>query len=236
MNSKKEPYFDCVHCLSNHDSIFSILSEKEKGDLIKGHSCLAFEKDDYIYNEGDKPQGLLFLSKGKVKIFKEGIGGRDQIVRLARPMGFIGYRALFANENYSASATALEYSEICVFERNALFIAMSKNSELSFQMMRSMAAELGLSNNRTVTLTQKHVRGRLAESLVFLADTYGVDREGKLLKVYLSREDIANLSNMTTSNAIRTLSIFANEKVIALEGRRIRILDLPELRRISELG
>ncbi len=236
MNSKKESYFDCGHCISNPDSIFSVLSEKDREDLIKGHTCLSFEKNDYIYNEGDKPQGLLFLSKGKVKIFKEGIGGRDQIVRLARPMGFIGYRALFANENYSASATALEYCEICVFERKALFIAMRRNSELSFQMMRSMATELGLSNNRTVTLTQKHVRGRLAESLVFLTETYGVEREGKLLKVYLSREDIANLSNMTTSNAIRTLSIFANENVIALEGRRIRILDLPELRRISELG
>ncbi len=236
MSIKKESNFDCGYCLSDPDSIFSILSDKDKGDLIKGHSCLAFEKNDYIYHEGDKPQGLLFLSKGKVKIFKEGIGGRDQIVRLARPMGFIGYRALFANENYSASATALEYCEICVFERKSLFTAMRRNSELSFQMMQSMAAELGISNNRTVTLTQKHVRGRLAESLVFLVETYGIDKEGKLLKVYLSREDIANLSNMTTSNAIRTLSIFANENVIALEGRRIRILDLPELKRISEMG
>lgn len=41
---------------------------------------------------------------------------------------------------------------------------------------------------------------------------------------------------MTTSNAIRTLSIFANEKVIALEGRKIKVLDLGKLERISELG
>jgi CRP-like cAMP-binding protein len=236
MISKKEDYFECGYCLNDPESIFSILSEEEKNELVIGHSCLSFKKGEFIYREGDKPPGILFLSKGKVKIFKEGVGGRDQIVRMARPMGFIGYRALFADENYSASATALENCDICVIERNALFTIMRKNSELSFRMMRNMATELGISNNRTVTLTQKHVRGRLAESLIFLIETYGFDKDGKSIKVYLSREDIANLSNMTTSNAIRTLSVFANENVIALEGRKIKILDLPELKRISELG
>ena len=103
-------------------------------------------------------------------------------------------------------------------------------------MMRNMAMELGISNSRTVTLTQKHIRGRLAESLIFLVDTYGFEEDGLTIKVYLSREDIANLSNMTTSNAIRTLSIFANENVISLEGRKIKVIDLQQLKRISELG
>jgi CRP-like cAMP-binding protein len=52
----------------------------------------------------------------------------------------------------------------------------------------------------------------------------------------MSREDIANLSNMTTSNAIRTLSTFANEKLITIDGRKIKILDLQRLDRISKLG
>ena len=95
---------------------------------------------------------------------------------------------------------------------------------------------MGFSNNRTVTLTQKHIRGRLAESLVFLRDTYGYEDDGATLKVYLSREDIANLSNMTTSNAIRTLSSFASENVIALDGRKVKILDTIKLERISDMG
>jgi CRP-like cAMP-binding protein len=87
-----------------------------------------------------------------------------------------------------------------------------------------------------VTLTQKHIRGRLAESLIFLKDTYGYEEDGQTIKIYLSREDVANLSNMTTSNAIRTLSIFAHEKVIAIDGRKIKIKDLGKLERISDLG
>jgi len=99
-----------------------------------------------------------------------------------------------------------------------------------------ISTELGFSNNRTVSLTQKHIRGRLAESLIVLRDTYGYETDGMTIKAYLSREDIANLSNMTTSNAIRTLSTFATEEVISIDGRKIRILDLPKLERISELG
>ncbi|MCK5170853.1 MAG: Crp/Fnr family transcriptional regulator, partial [Bacteroidales bacterium] len=142
----------------------------------------------------------------------------------------------FAEQNYLASAEAIEDCVICTIEKETLYKILSANSELSFSIIRSLASELGFSNNRTVTLTQKHIRGRLAESLLFLKDTYGIEDDEATIKVYLSREDIANLSNMTTSNAIRTLSTFASEKIIALDGRKIKILDLKGLERISELG
>jgi CRP-like cAMP-binding protein len=76
----------------------------------------------------------------------------------------------------------------------------------------------------------------LAESLILLKEKYGFENDNITLRVYLSREDIANLSNMTTSNAIRTLSTFASEKVIAIDGRKIKILDFNRLERISKLG
>ena len=72
--------------------------------------------------------------------------------------------------------------------------------------------------------------------MIFLKDTYGFEDDNSTIKIYLSREDIANLSNMTTSNAIRTLSTFASEGVIGIDGRKIRIQDLQKLERISELG
>ncbi len=103
-------------------------------------------------------------------------------------------------------------------------------------ILKSLATELGFSNSRCVTLTQKHVRGRLAESILVLKDTYGVEDDNKTIKALLSREDLASLSNMTNSNAIRTLSTFAQEKVIEIDGRKIKILDLHQLEKISELG
>ncbi len=224
------------NCIYGSKSVFNVLSEEEKEELSKKLIITSYKKNEVIYKEGDKPCGLMCLSEGKVKIFKEGVGGRDQIVRMAKPVGFIGYRALFAEENYIASAIAIEDSIACIIEKTSLFKILKSNPEFSLVIIRSLARELGFSNSRTITLTQKHIRGRLAESLLFLKDTYGFEENGKTIKIYLSREDIANLSNMTTANAIRTLSIFANEKVISIDGRKISINNIVELEKISELG
>jgi CRP-like cAMP-binding protein len=226
----------CEDCIDHKMSVFSVLTAEEKETLKKNHTSQRFKKGEIIFKEGDKPAGLIWLSEGKVKIFKEGVGGREQIVRMAKPVGFIGYRALFAEENHTCTAVAIEDSTICTIERGIIYKLMRTNTELSLSIIKAFATELGFSNNRTVTLTQKHIRGRLAESLIFLKDTYGFENDGTTIKIYLSREDIANLSNMTTSNAIRTLSSFAGEGVISIDGRKIRIQELQKLERISELG
>jgi CRP-like cAMP-binding protein len=218
------------------DSLFSKLSKEDKDFLMANTECRSYKKNELVFLENTKPSGLICLSEGKVKIFKEGAGGRDQIVRLSRPGGFIGYRALFAGQNYSASAVAIENSVACTVEKNALFTVMKNDPNFTFGILKSLATELGFSNMRTVSLTQKHIRGRLAESLLFLIDTYGYYDDGSTIKALLSREDIASLSNMTTSNAIRTLSTFASERVISLEGRRIKVLDLKMLQKISNMG
>ncbi|MDR2009766.1 MAG: Crp/Fnr family transcriptional regulator [Bacteroidales bacterium] len=216
--------------------IFSKLSAENKELLLENTEIKVYKKNELVFLENTKPLCLICLLDGKVKIFKEGAGGRDQIIRLSRPGGFIGYRALFAGQNYHASAVAIENSVACMIEKNALFAVMKEDPNLTFEILRSLATELGFSNMRTVSLTQKHIRGRLAESLLFLIDTYGYYEDGATIKALLSRDDIASLSNMTTSNAIRTLSTFASEKVIALEGRRIKVLDLKMLQKISNIG
>lgn len=226
----------CREFLEDKKSIFTILTFDQKEILKSGLTAAFYKKGDYIFKEGDKPTGLICLSEGKVKVFKEGVGGREQIVRLAKPIGFIGYRALFAEENHHASAVAIEDSTVCCVDKETLYKLLKISNELSLSIIKAFATELGFSYFRTVTLTQKHIRGRLAESLLFLNETYGFEKDEKTLKVYLSREDIANLSNMTTSNAIRTLSAFATEGVIAIDGRKIKILDVLKLERISELG
>lgn len=235
-NEKKSREVICGEVINNPNSVFNVLTPEEKEELRGNMTCSFFKKGEYIYKEGERPIGLICLSEGKVKIFKEGVGGREQIVRMAKPIGFIGYRALFAEENNIASAVAIEDSITCTVSYDLILKLIRSNPELSLNIIKSLSTELGFSNNRTITLTQKHIRGRLAESLLFLRDTYGLEDDDATIKVYLSREDIANLSNMTTSNAIRTLSTFASEGVIAIDGRKIKILDKVRLDRISKLG
>ncbi len=222
--------------LENPDSVFYMLDRNQKQELEKHISLTNYKRNEFVFKEGDRPSGFMMLVNGKVKIFKEGVGGREQIIRMARPLGIIGYRALFAEENHIASAVTLEESMVCSVGIDFIFNNALKNNQFSMGLIKMLSKELGFSNERTVTLTQKHIRGRLAESLLLLRKKYGFENDGVTLKVYLSREDIANLSNMTTSNAIRTLSTFANEKVIAIDGRKIRIVDTQRLERISKLG
>jgi CRP-like cAMP-binding protein len=113
---------------------------------------------------------------------------------------------------------------------------LKSNADLSFKLMKTITDELVFANNRIISLTQKHIRGRVAESLLILRDTYGLEADGRTLCASLSREDIANLSSMITSNAIRTLSGLASEGIIKMHGRKITINDFETLERISEIG
>lgn len=220
----------------NPESVFYLLNREEKEQLQHHISFTRYKKNEIIFKEGDKPNSFLLLIEGKVKILKEGVGGREQIIRMIRPYGIISYRALLAEENHIATAVTLEETLVCTITLDYIINIALKNSDFSTKIIRKLSKELGFSNSRSVTLTQKHIRGRLAESLLLLKDKYGYEQDGTTLKVYLSREDIANLSNMTTSNAIRTLSTFANEQIIAIDGRKIKILNHQRLERVSNLG
>ncbi len=215
---------------------WSLLTEEQKVIVSENHITHHYKKNQIIYKDGEDPLGLLCLVKGKVKIFVEGIGGRDQIIRMIQAPAIFGKRALFAEEKYTTSSISIENSSIITIPTVVLMDILSKNIQLSLYFLNSLSKELGFSNNLTVSLTQKHIRGRLAEALLFLKDTYGIEPDGYTLSIYLSREDLANLSNMTTSNAIRTLTNFTNEQLILVDGRKIKIINEEALRRISNLG
>ncbi len=227
---------ECFNCFQNKDSIFYMLTEEQKKRLMQNVSCINYKTNEVIFKEGFKPTGLIVLAKGKARIYKEGIGGREQILRLIKPGQFIGFRALFAGEYYNASASALEESTICVIDKNLFLSMVKENNNLAIAIIKLFAEELGEAENKIISLTQKHLRGRLAESLLILADTYGFEEDGKTLDIRLSREALANLSNMTTSNAIKTLYEFKNEGIIEIDGKKIKIINRPKLENISAMG
>ncbi len=216
--------------------LFSLLTEEQKKLVQETHQIQHLKKNEIVYCEGDIPKSMMCLVKGKVKIFKDGIGGRSQIIRMLKPVEYFAYRAYFADEPYVTAATAFESSTICAIPMDVVTKLIQENNELACFFIRLLSIDLGISDARTVNLTQKHIRGRLAEALLFLQDNYGMEEDGVTLNIYLSREDLASLSNMTTSNAIRTLSIFANERIISVDGRRIKIIDEEKLKKISKYG
>lgn len=216
--------------------IWNILTPAEKRVIVDNFEIHNFKKNQIIYAERETPEYLWCLLKGKVKKYKEGVGGRQQIVRLIRPVQYFGYRAYFAGEPYVSSSSAFEPSILGALPLDIVRDTITSNNDVAWFFIHELSRNLGNSDSRIVNLTQKHIRGRLAEALLALRDSYGYEDDGMTLKIYLSREDLANLSNMTTSNAIRTLSGFVTEKLVVVDGRSIRILQEQALRKISKFG
>ncbi len=217
-------------------AIWTLLDNDEKRLITDNLSIHNFKKNQIIYAEGEQPEYIWCLLSGKVKKFKEGVGGRVQILRLIRPVQYFGYRAYFAGEPYVSSAAAFEASTLGAIPMNLVEKLIDNNRKLAWFFIKELSHNLGGSDTRIVNLTQKHIRGRLAEALVVLRENYGYEDDDTTLKIYMNREDLANLSNMTTSNAIRTLSNFVAEKILLIDGRRIKIINEPLLRKISKFG
>ena len=225
--------------------IWNVLTPEDKRVVIENFTLHNYKRNQIIYAEKETPEYLWCLIKGKVKKYKEGIGGRQQIIRLIRPIQYFGHRAYFANEPYVSGAIAMEASVVGTIPMEIVSKLIDGNRQLAWFFIHELSHNLGRSDTKIVNLTQKHIRGRLAEALALLIDNYGFEEDGETLNIYMSREDLANLSkredlanlsNMTTSNAIRTLSAFVNEHIIVVDGRRVKVLNEQMLRKISKFG
>ena len=216
--------------------LWGTLTDQEQA-IVNAHvEVVHYAKNEIIHHDGEESKSMWMLLEGKVRIYKEGIGQRQQIIQLLKPYDIFGYRACLVHEAYNSSASAFDACTVYRLEREVFCRLVEGNSALCYQVMLMMAKDLAFSEIRTVNLTQKHIRGRLAESLLLLKRNYGYEEDEETLAMTLSREDLANMSNMTTSNAIRTLSQFAQEGLIELDGKRIKITDEKGLEKISRLG
>lgn len=214
--------------------IWDVLTDEQKSEVQSQMEIAKYDKGDIIHREGDTPTHMRMLVSGKVKIYKENL--RQQIIRMLKPYDFFSYRAIVGGGGYNSYAEAMERCVVYELNKACFIHLLQTNNAFCFLVMRNMAGDLGSQEAKTVSLTQKHIRGRLAEALLALKQSYGTDEDGVTIAMYMSREDLANMSNMMTNNAIRVLSQFAQEGVVGVDGRKIKILDEEALMRISRIG
>lgn len=214
---------------------WDVLTANEKMIIDSEVEYRQYKRNEIIYSEGDEPTHMMMIMTGKIRIFKEGVG-QKHIIRMLKPGDIFSYRPIIAGDSNNSSASAMEDTEVLAVNKRAFLSVLQQNNQFCFQVMTLMARDLAISELRTVNLTQKHIRGRLAETLLTLKKNYGLDDDGVTIAMYMSREDLANMSNMTTANAIRTLSQFAQEGILAIDGRRIKILNETNLIKISQIG
>lgn len=234
MLSILEPPVHCQFCQNRTNSAFHDLNGDSLDAVSRLKTCVSFKKGQIIMQEGARPQGVYCIHKGKVKLYKLGTEGKEQIMRFATKGDLIGYRSILSDESISASIEALEDTFACYIPKSSFFEVIEQNPKFSLNLLKLSCHELGEAGKMITSLAQKNVRERLAEIFLIMRATFGEDEEG-YIDLKLTREEIANMVGTATESAIRLISELKKDSLIETKGRRVKVLNPPQLRAMASV-
>lgn len=232
--SRQQPVPCNGDCSAKTNSIFRYLTSEEQLQLSTDKGCNIYKRGNIIYREGNKINGFYCINKGIVKIFKTGTEGKEQIIRFAKQGDIIGFRSVLNGETACSTTKVVEDAILCFIPTELLYHFIKTNSDFSLKLLQLVCKELGESNSFLTDIAQKTVRERLAEVLIHLIGIFGLDNE-KNIQVSLTREELANMVGTATESVIRLLSEFKSDKLIELNGRKIKVLDISGLNKIGNM-
>jgi CRP-like cAMP-binding protein len=223
----------CEQCIVRE---FSALKALNKDELLKIASCktsYTIKKGEPIFEEGDTVNGVYCIKDGYCKLSKLSTNGKDQIVKLVKAGELLGQRSMVSDEPANLTAIAIEDMEVCFIPKTEILGFFNTNNQFSLSLMKSVCGDLKDSDMHVVSMAQKTVKNRLAETLIYLQETFGTNPD-KTLKIQLSREELAGMIGTATESCIRILSEFNKNGTIELVGKKIAVKDLNHLKKIAE--
>jgi len=224
----------CDKCSLESGSIFKYLSHEEVETINFEKDFRQYKRGDILYQEGNRISGFFCINSGIIKVFKTGFDGKEQIIRFARKGDIIAYRSVLSNELACTSAKVIEDCQVCFIPSEILISFIKTNPVYALELLKLACHELGEANSFITDIAQKTVRERLAEILLFLVNDFGLDDQ-QFLNISLTREELANIVGTATESVIRLLSEFKSDKLVELNGRKIRILNTKGLEKISNV-
>ena len=223
----------CEQCIVRE---FSSLKALNKEELLKMAECktsYTIKKGEPIFEEGESVNGIFCVKDGVCKLSKLSANGKDQIVKLVKSGELLGQRSLISDEPTNLSAVALEDMEVCFIPKTEIMNFFNQNNQFSMNVMRNICGDLKEADDHMVSMAQKSVKERLAETLLYLEDTFGKNSDGSL-HIQLSREELAGMIGTATESCIRLLSELNKSELVDLSGKKITILDRNKLKRMAE--
>lgn len=223
----------CEQCIIRE---FSSLNTLKKDELLRMANCktsFTIKKGDPIFEEGESVNGIYCIKDGVCKLSKLSANGKDQIVKLVKPGELLGQRSMISDEPANLSAVALEEMEVCFIPRTEVLHFFNTNNQFSMNVMKNICGDLKESDDHMVSMAQKTVKERLAETLLYLEETFGTNEDGTL-RIQLTREELAGMIGTATESCIRLLSEFNKTGLIELTGKRISVTDRNKLKKMAE--
>ena len=223
----------CEQCIVRQ---FSSLKALSKDELLRMADCktsYTIKKGEPIFEEGEITKGVFCVKEGICKLSKLSANGKDQIVKLVKSGELLGQRSMISDEPANLSAVALEDMEVCFIPKSEIMGFFNQNNEFSMNVMKTICGDLKEADDHMVSMAQKSVKERLAETLIYLEDTFGKNEDGTL-HIQLSREELAGIIGTATESCIRLLSELNKNGFIDLIGKKIAIIDRHKLKRMAE--
>lgn len=218
--------FGCENCASRDQGIFCEVAQHSLDAINSNKNMNHYKKGQTLFMQGNSPPGLYCINSGKIKISKIGPEGKEAIIRIAAAGDVLGHRSLFSDEPYAATATIIEDAIICFLEKKFIQQTLQSEPTVAINLIQKLSKAMGEAEERTASLAQKNVKGRLAELLLSLKRKHGVlEQDRWRLDIKLSREEMASMIGTANETVIRFISEFKNDGLIAQEGKVIFILD-----------
>jgi len=206
---------------------------KESGVLPKLETLHAtYKKHEIISKSGTDVTQSIFLIKGYAKLFIEGINNRNVILYILRPHNYIGLLSFFESVKYSYSAVALEECHVCMVDLNLVKKLYFENHAFLIKLNGAFGKSVSAIFRKIISINQKQVRGRIAESLLYLSRLYNSPK----FNMGITRKELGEMAAISEENAVRILSEFKKEDIIRIKGKELEIFDIKLLNRISEIG
>jgi len=224
----------CNKCALESGSLFKHLTADEVITINFEKEFRQYKRGDVLYQEGNRISGFYCINSGIIKVYKTGFDGKEQIIRFARSGDIIAYRSVLSNEPACTSAKVIEDCQVCFIPSEILISLIKTNADYALELLKLACHELGEANSFITDIAQKTVRERLAEVLLFLVNDFGIDDQ-QYLQISLTREELANIVGTATESVIRLLSEFKSDKLVELNGRKIRIMNMKGLEKISNV-
>ncbi|WP_109829895.1 response regulator [Reichenbachiella versicolor] len=218
--------------ISGLDSFFNDAKEIESlKQLSKDKKVRNHKKKTNLYLQGDYPNYLIYVNKGKVKTYKTNTDGKDLITGIFGEGEFIGFNDLITQSDHTDSAMAIEDTESYYIHKDDFLQLIYKDRSVASRFIKILSKNIKEQEEKMLHIAYNSVRQRVAEALISVEGNFGV---GKSFAI--SREDLSNIVGTSPESVIRTLSDFKDEKLIEIKSNQIRLLDSTELGVIIKRG
>ena len=208
--------------LIGNSVLFGGLPAEQLDAIVKIAVEKQFAKGDTIFFEGDPGNGFYMVGEGKVKIFKMSALGKEQILHIFGPGEPFGEVPVFHGQPFQANAEALAKSSLIFFPREKFIALVHDNPSLALNMLAVLSMRLRRFVAQIEDLSLKEVPARLAGYLLYLLEE---QRAEDSVELEISKGQLASLLGTIPETLSRIFAKMSDEGVIAVDGKKIHILD-----------